>query len=71
MQFTEKFPLKTFKKGETILLKDEVPKGVFIIESGLVKTYSITSGGFERLVSLDRRGENFPIGFSFGLIDRA
>lgn len=69
--FTAQYPLKSYKKGETILLKDEKPEAVFIVESGLVKTYSITSNGYERLVSIDRKDENFPIGLAFGLIDKS
>ncbi|MDB5165711.1 MAG: Transcriptional regulatory protein [Candidatus Saccharibacteria bacterium] len=70
-QFTEKYPLQSYKKGETILLKGEKPKGVLIVESGLIKMYSITGTGYERLVAIDRRGEDFPIGFAFGLIDKS
>jgi len=69
--FTANYPVKTFKKGETILLKGEKPKHLFIIESGHVKTYSITKNGSERLVSIDRRDEEFPIGYTFGLIERS
>lgn len=70
-QFVAQYPLKTFKKGETILLKDETPPHIFIIETGFVKTYSITKNGDERLVSIDRRGDDFPIGFALGLIEKS
>lgn len=70
-QFITQYPAKTYKRGETILLKGEHPSVVYIIESGLVKTYSITSTGYERLVSIDRKGEDLPVGFAFGLIDRS
>lgn len=70
-QFIAQYPIKTFKKGETILLKDEKPPHIFIIESGFVKTYSITKSGDERLVSVDRRGDDFPIGFALGLIEKS
>lgn len=69
--FIAKYPPKTFKKGETILLKDEKPDQIFIIESGFVKTYSITKNGDERLVSIDRKGDDFPIGYSLGLIEKS
>jgi CRP/FNR family transcriptional regulator len=70
-QFISHYPQQSFKKGETILLKGERPKGVYVIESGLIKTYSITKAGDERLVSIGRRDEDFPIGFSFGLIEES
>lgn len=69
--FIAKYPAKTFKKGETILLKDEKPDQIFIIESGFVKTYSITKNGDERLVSIDRKGDDFPIGYALGLIEKS
>ncbi len=70
-QFIATYPAKTYKKGETILLKGEKPKHVFVIDAGCVKTYSITKNGDERLVSIDRKGEDFPIGFAFGLIEKS
>lgn len=69
--FISKYPAKNYKKGETILLKNEKPAHIFIIESGFVKTYSITKGGDERLVSIDRKGDDFPIGYAMGLIEKS
>lgn len=68
-EFISDYPSQTFKKGETILLKSEKPKAVYIIESGLVKTYTITGSGYERVITIDKRGEDFPIGFATGLLD--
>lgn len=58
-----------FEKGQTVLLKGDVPKGTYIIESGIIKTYTITSGGEERIISIDSKGEDIPIGFTIGLIN--
>lgn len=70
-QFIANHPSKVFKKGETILLKDDVPKEMHIIESGLVKVYTITDNGDERLVTFNRDEEDFPVGFSLGIVDRS
>lgn len=51
-------------------MKDEIPKGTYIIESGIVKTYAIAPDGNERIISVDTVGEDIPIGFTAGLIDR-
>jgi len=59
-----------FEKGQTVLLQDEVPKGTYIIESGIIKTYTISASGEERIISIDTKGEDIPIGFTIGLIDR-
>ena len=69
--FIHRYPVRQCRKGETILLKDDVPPAMFVVESGLVKVYTITNSGDERLIILVREEENFPIGYSLGLIDRA
>jgi CRP-like cAMP-binding protein len=69
-QFTASYPSIIFEKGQTVLLKDEVPKGTYIIESGIIKTYTINAAGEERIISIDTKGEDIPIGFTIGLIDR-
>lgn len=51
-------------------MKDEIPKGTYIIESGIIKTYSISAEGEEQIISIDTAGEDIPIGFTAGLIDR-
>jgi len=70
-QFIASYPSLVFEKGQTVLLKDEVPKGTYIIESGIIKTYTINQAGEERIVSIDTKGEDIPIGFTIGLIERA
>lgn len=69
--FLAKYPTHVFEKGQTVLVKDEVPKGVYVIESGFIKTYTITNSGEERIISIDSRGEDIPIGFTIGLIDKS
>lgn len=69
-RFLLHYPSLVFEKGQTVLLKDEVPKGTYIIESGIIKTYAITAAGEERIISIDTAGEDIPIGFTSGLIDK-
>lgn len=66
-QFISRHPLKIFKKGEMILLKDETPRSVYVIESGRVKAYTIDANGCEQLVSTHSKKESIPIGFIFWL----
>lgn len=70
-KFMTRFPLRVYRKGETILLKDDTPPGMFVVESGLVKVYTITNGGDERLITIASDEENFPVGYALGLVDRA
>jgi CRP-like cAMP-binding protein len=69
-QFIGSYPSLVFEKGQTVLLKDEVPKGTYVIETGIIKTYTINDTGEERIISIDTKGEDIPIGFTIGLVDR-
>ncbi len=67
-QLIKAYPSESFHKGQTVLLKGVVPKGVYIIEKGYVKSYAITADGAERQVALHEKNEAIPVGFSVGLI---
>lgn len=69
-QFLSGYPSLVFEKGQTVLLQDEVPKGTYIIESGIIKTYTISASGEERIISIDTAGEDIPIGFTIGLVEK-
>lgn len=47
----------TYKKGEYLIRPGEAPRGVFFIESGLVKSYDITKYGEENLLVIRKPGE--------------
>ena len=70
-QFIAQYPSHTYKKGETILLRGDVLKPAYIIETGIVKTYTINCSGDERLVAFNRSEEDFPVGFAIGLVSQA
>ena len=46
-----------YKKGEFIIGPEEDPRGVFFIESGIVKSYDITKYGEENLLIIRKGGE--------------
>lgn len=50
-----------YSKGEFIIRPGDVPSGVFLIESGLVKAYDITKYGEENLLIIRKAGEIFPL----------
>src|SRR4051812_1524302 len=52
------YPLRTFKKGQTLLFQGEVPRYAYVIKSGTVKTYNISPLGEELIISL---GNNYDI----------
>lgn len=62
--------IRSFKQGEIILLSDIVPKHLYLIKTGYVRVYDITSDGDEKPVAFDAKGEIFPIAWVFGGIER-
>lgn len=55
-----------FKKGATILYQSEIPRSVFIVRKGLIRAYSITSSGEERIAALHSRHDVFPLSWVYG-----
>lgn len=51
---------KTFSKGSALLYQGEVPRTAFVIKEGIIKAYSITQQGDERIVTFHAAGEVFP-----------
>lgn len=60
-RFLKRYPVHLYKKGEIIIMEDEVPTCARIIKSGIIKTYNINSHGEEHPVSYDSNGVTFPI----------
>lgn len=57
--FLSKYPVKYYKKGQTILLADEIPKNAYYLTSGRVKQYDITGQGVEITVNTFKPGSYF------------
>ena len=70
-EFISRYPRKVYRKGQTILLKGADPKAVHIIESGMVKTYTIDQDGSEHLVTIINAHEDFPVAYTVGHVDIA
>lgn len=54
-----------YKKGETIIRPEDEPSGVFLIEWGFVKAYTITKYGEENLLIVRSSGSVFPMIWAF------
>ncbi len=54
-----------YKKGETIVRPEDDPSGVFLIEWGYVKAYTITKYGEENLLLVRGSGGLFPLIWAF------
>lgn len=68
--FLNKHTVLAYKRGELILMQDEEPKNLYIIKSGVVRTYDIDSNGEEKTISFDNVKEIFPIGWAFEQIEK-
>jgi CRP-like cAMP-binding protein len=59
------YPLKSFKKNETLIFQDDQPTDIFYIRSGFVKGYDIDSQGTEQLLWLGSEGDFVPLSWVF------
>lgn len=57
--------LERFRRGEIIFGMDPSPAGVYLIESGFVKLYSITPQGDENVLVILGKGEIFPFVWAY------
>lgn len=55
----------TYQKNETILRARETPRGVYLIESGIIKIYSLSKQGDEHVHHIFGPGDFFPIIWPF------
>lgn len=58
--------MRRFSKKRTIIFQGEKPQSVYILKSGIVKVYGITSEGDQRTVTLLSAGDIFPTSWAFG-----
>lgn len=54
-----------YKKGEVIIRPEDEPSGVYLIEWGFVKAYTITKYGEENLLLVRGAGSVFPLIWAF------
>jgi len=58
--------IRRIKKGGNILFQGEIPRHVMIVRDGVVRAYTITSSGEERIVALYGKGDIFPLSWVLG-----
>lgn len=54
------------RKGSILLYQGEIPRQAFMVRKGLIRAYTITSAGEERIVSLHGKGDIFPLSWIYG-----
>lgn len=58
--FLKGYPVHSYNKGEVILQQYERCDVVYIVKSGIVKTYNLTANGEEKSIALSLNDEIFP-----------
>lgn len=58
--------VRRIKKGGNVLFQGEIPRSVMIVRDGVVRAYTITSSGEERIVSLFSKGDIIPLAWALG-----
>jgi CRP-like cAMP-binding protein len=56
---------RVYKKGEIILYAGDLPQGVFLIEAGIVKIFSLSKNGSEHTHMFYRPADIFPLIWAF------
>lgn len=54
-----------YQKGETILRARETPRGIYLVEDGMIKLYSLPKQGSEHVLDFLGPGDVFPIIWPF------
>lgn len=54
-----------YRKGEIILRPEDIPSGIYYVEKGFIKTYSITLNGSENIYLIFQSGDIFPAHWQF------
>lgn len=62
----KQFPVKRFNAGDMILYQGEVPPAAYVVKSGLIKTYNISSKGDEKPISFGAAYEILSSPWVFG-----
>ena len=57
---------RTIKKRGVILYQGEIPRYVYFVLKGVVKTYSLSAGGEEQIIRLLAAHDIFPVPWLFG-----
>ena len=70
-EFLERYPTKTFKKGEIIIFQGEAPRSGYVVRTGTVKAYNLSVNGDEKPVSFYSSQSVFPGAWVYGKIASA
>jgi CRP-like cAMP-binding protein len=58
--------MRVVKKGANVLFQGEIPRKAIIVRDGIIRAYTITSNGEERVVALYGKGDIIPLSWVLG-----
>jgi CRP/FNR family transcriptional regulator len=64
--FLERHPVQRFSKHEIIVFQGEAPRSAYVVKSGIVKAYNLSTGGDEKPVSFYEVDSTFPGAWVYG-----
>lgn len=65
-KFFSNFAATKYKKHEVVIRADDTPLGVYFIESGFVRLYSVLENGQEITFNIFKAGSYFPMTWALG-----
>lgn len=66
--FFHQYKHQKYKRGEILIRADENPSGIFYLEEGIVKRYTISSQGGEIILNLYKKHSFFPMSWAINKI---
>lgn len=69
--FLDRYPVRSFKKGEIIIFQGEAPRAAFVVKNGIIKAYNLSTGGDEKPVDFYSKDAVFPGGWVYGRMPNA
>ena len=64
--FLDRYPVRTFRKGEIIIFQGEAPRSAYVVKTGTVKAYNLSVGGDEKPVAFYSADAIFPEAWVYG-----
>lgn len=64
--FLDKYPVRSYKKGEIVVFQGEAPRQTHVVKSGVIKSYNLSVGGDEKPMSFFTEMDVFPASWTFG-----
>lgn len=56
---------QSYQRGSMMLRAGDIPSGIYLIESGYVRVYSLNPVGLETIIAVLKAGDIFPLAWAF------